>query len=535
VLLMSTSVTLFTVFGGDASTSATALGTLDEGVATTAPETPNADSTSTTQSDTTVVSSTSSTTTTTTLPPHTWVDRTTVGERWGSDAATGVLMFRGNPTNTWYGSGPIPSVPEIKWSYPNSPMCSQSTDLGSTNTWCGNGWTGQPVVWEHDGITELMFGAYDRKFHFVDAATGLDSRTPIITGDIVKGSATLDPDGFPIVYFGSRDNKLRAVALDRDDPEVIWQAVNDLSVEGRWNDDWDSNPRIVNGYLFEGSENSFYYIWRLNRSFDDTGLVTVDPELVFKMPTWNDELMDKIIPCNAGDPVICQASSVENSSVIYEGRVYFANSGGRVLGLDISGLDEGIEPSIVFDYWVGDDVDASIVVDAEGMLYVSAEWERYLDRGRDLGQLIKLDPYTDGDPYVWGQFSLTDGSVKGGYWATPALGDGVLYTVSNKGFLVVVDTATGEELWSVTLAPGSWSSPSVVDDHLLAVSNDGFIHEFDITDPGQPVPGWTFQVGTGHLEATPAIWNGTIYLASRDGFMYAIGESPSNDPAGVGH
>ena len=122
-----------------------------------------------------------------------------------------------------------------------------------TTTWCGNGWTGQPVVWERpDGVTELMGGAYDHQFHFVDAATGERTRADIVTGDIVKGSPTIDPDGYPLVYFGSRDNRLRIVALDRADPEVIWsyeapQAAvqrrasrrqRDLLL-GMWNDDWD--------------------------------------------------------------------------------------------------------------------------------------------------------------------------------------------------------------------------------------------------------------------------------------------------------
>jgi outer membrane protein assembly factor BamB len=520
-LLIVLSVGLFLFFDGGSDTTTT---TGIEGMTTSTTEASTTDGSGSTTA--TSLAEDTSTTTTTTEPSilNPWVDRSTVGQRWGSADVQGVLMFRGNPTNTWYGSGPIPATPEIKWKFPDSPMCSSSTDLGVTSTWCGNGWTGEPVVWEHDGTTELMFGAYDDKFHFVDAETGTVTRSPIAAGDLVKGSATLDPDGYPIVYFGSRDNHLRAVALDRHDPVVIWEAINDLSVEGRWNDDWDANPRIVNGYLFEGSENSYFYIWKLNRGYDALHQVTIDPQLVFKMPTWNDDLMNKIVPCNANEPGICQATSVENSAAVFEGRVYFANSGGRVIGLDISGLDQGIEPTVVFDYWVGDDVDASIVVDDEGMLYVSSEWERYTDRARTLGQLVKLDPYTDGDPYVWGEYSLTDPPAKGGYWATPALGDGVLYTVSNKGYLVVVDKDTGEELWAYFLAAGSWSSPSVVGNHLIVAANDGYLRDFDITDPRNPKVNWTFKVGDGNLEATPAIWRGTIYLASRDGFMYAIGQ-----------
>ena len=37
----------------------------------------------------------------------------------------------------------------------------------------GTGWTGEPAVFERDGRTWVVFGAYDRALHFVDADTGL--------------------------------------------------------------------------------------------------------------------------------------------------------------------------------------------------------------------------------------------------------------------------------------------------------------------------------------------------------------------------
>ena len=42
---------------------------------------------------------------------------------------------------------------------------------------------------------------------------------------------------------------------------------------------------------------------------------------------------------------------------------------------------------------VGDDVDASLVVDSQGMLYVSVELERFNARSEEVGQLIKLNPF----------------------------------------------------------------------------------------------------------------------------------------------
>jgi hypothetical protein len=97
-------------------------------------------------------------------------------------------MFRGNPTRTYYGTGPVADRPEPAWRYPDTPMCRPSSSGGETKVWCGLGWTGQPAVWRRrDGVTEVIFGAYDGAVHFVDAETGLDLRPPFPTCDIIKG------------------------------------------------------------------------------------------------------------------------------------------------------------------------------------------------------------------------------------------------------------------------------------------------------------------------------------------------------------
>lgn len=456
---------------------------------------------------------TTSTTTTTTLPdrPAGVVPDWTVARPWGE--VEGLTMFRGNPTRTWYGTGPVPDSPSTLWSYPASGgLCGQSTVGGETTTWCGTGWTGQPVVWERpDGVTEVIFGAYDKAVHFLDADTGKESRPSFVTGDIIKGSVTLDPDGFPLLYTGSRDNKLRAIALDRDRPTELW-ALDANVVNGIWNDDWDGNPVVVDDILYEGGENSWFFAFRLNRGYDDKGLVKVEPEMLISMPGYTDELIARV-----GRNV-----SIENSPAVYEQRVYFANSGGRVVGLDVSRVEEGEAP-IVFDYWVGDDVDATIVIDTEGMLYVAVEDERKTERAAELGQLIKLDPYTDGDPYVWG-VPDPGGAGDGGFWATPALGDGMLYISSHTGRLLGVDTETGEVVWEESITAHSWSSPVIVDDTLIAATCGGELLAYDLTDPRSPRPLWAYQLSESCIESTPAVWNGRLYVGSRDGRFYAVGD-----------
>jgi outer membrane protein assembly factor BamB len=469
---------------------------------------------STTSTPQIVTTASSSTTTSTTVPtrePGT-VPAWTVGRPWGD--VEGLVMFRGNPTRTYYGTGPLPDeAPAELWSYPEAAMCGVSPVGGENKTWCGSGWTGQPVVWERpDGVTEVIFGAYDKAVHFLDAATGEETRPSFPVGDIIKGSVSLDPDGYPLLYTGSRDNNLHIVALDRDVPTELW-TLPATAVNGIWNDDWDGNPVIIDDMMFEGGENSWFFAVKLNRQFDADGLVRVDPEIVFEMPGYNDELLALV-----GNNV-----SIESSVAVFEQRLYFTNSGGRVVGLDISNIENGEAP-IVFDYWVGDDTDATPVVDEEGMLYIAVEQERKNDRSFEVGQLVKLDPYTDGDPRVWG-VPVEAESGPGGIWATPALGDGYVYVPTETGRLLAVDTATGEVTWEDTVGPHAWSSAVIVDNQLVvATCEPPEMRAYSLSDPGRPEPIWNLSPAAGGcIESTPAVWNGRIYVGSRDGYFRAYG------------
>jgi outer membrane protein assembly factor BamB len=457
--------------------------------------------------ETTEPTTASSTTTTTVANP--------VGVGSPPGLVDGLTMFRGSLDRRFYGTGPLPeAAPQELWSYPDEPMCGTSTVGGESSLWCGTGWTGQPVVWERpDGVTEVIFGAYDKSVHFVDAATGEDTRPPFPTGDIIKGSVTLDPDGFPLLYTGSRDNQLRVIALDRDTPTELW-SLDAAAVPGIWNNDWDGNPAIVEDILYEGGENGWFFAVRLNRAVGADGLVGVDPEILVEMPGYTDELRALV-----GNNV-----SIESSVAISGDRAYFANSGGRVVGLDISEFRTGEAP-VAFDYWVGDDVDATVVADGDGMLYVAVELERGTERSAEVGQLVKLDPFTDGDPLVWGvPVPGVDGG-DGGIWATPALWDGHVYVPTHTGRLLAVEAATGELTWEEDVGPHAWSSPVVVDGVLLIGTCDvPQLRAYSLADPAAPAHLWTMdQAAGGCIESTPAVWEGRIYVGSRDGFMRAYG------------
>lgn len=440
-----------------------------------------------------------------------WYPLDAVGEPYG-EAVRGVLTFRGSPNRTYYGEGPVPSAPSVRWSYPGQAMCSLSTDLEGEREWCGTGWTGQPAVWERGGELWVAFGAYDRNVHVLDAVTGVPRMAPFPTGDLIKGSLTVDPDGHPLIYVGSRDNNLRVLSFDTGELVELW-SLDAYAVTPRlWNDDWDGSPAILDDYLFVGGENSNFHVVQLHRGYDDAGHVTVAPELLVAVPGWDQELLDAV-----GNNV-----SIESSVTIVDDTVYFANSGGLVQGWDIAPIRDGGEPARTFRFWMGDDTDATVVVDDQGYLYAAAEYERGNARSRTLGQVVKLDPDNPTSPVVWSAEART--GIDSGVWATLAIHRDIVIVPTNDGRVIAFDRETGAERWSLRLPGPVWSSPVVIDDILVQGDCLGFLHGFDLSDTSQPPPElWSTPVG-GCIESTPVVWEGRIWVGTRGGFFHMIAD-----------
>jgi outer membrane protein assembly factor BamB len=434
----------------------------------------------------------------------------------------GLTTWRGNATRTYYGEGPVPRHPVILWSYPeHGEMCAVSTAANETKKWCGTGWTGQPNVIPHaDGTIEIREGAYDDRYHFLDGRTGEPLRPDLLTGDLAKGSATSDPDGYPLYYGGSRDNLLRVVALDRPSPTVLWEFDSRTQPGWRWNTDWDGAPLVVGDYLLEGGENSWFYVIRLNRHYGDDHLVHVSPKIVMRVPGWDDRLL-----ADVGDGDV----SIENSVAFdpKRGVVYFANSGGLVQGWNISDvLHGGSHHERVFRFWTGDDTDATVVIGRSGALYVGSEYQRFNPRSREVGQIMKLDPSRPDDPLVW-SIPATDISFEdaGGTWSTPALYGPWVYESTVDGRLMQINAESGHVVWSIDLTPPVLSSPVVVDGVLIEGDCSGVLHAWNVAkDPRRaPKPMWNVSLGTC-IESTPAVWHGMLWVGTRGGKIFAIGD-----------
>jgi outer membrane protein assembly factor BamB len=431
----------------------------------------------------------------------------------------GLTTFRGNATRTYYGEGPVPLDPVIGWRMPTERMCSVSFVGIESSEWCGTGWTGQPnVLVGEDGTIEVREGAYDGRYHFLDGITGVPIRPALVTRDLAKGSATTDPDGFPLYYAGSRDGRFRIVATDRPEPTVLWSIHGATSVDPPLrNDDWDGAALVVDDVLFVGGENGWLYVIRLNRGYGEFDRVEVDPEVVATVPGWDDELLRVL-----GDDEV----SIENSVALHDGILYFANSGGLVQGWDVRdvlGGGSGLER--VFRFWTGDDTDATITIDDAGHLYVASEYQRFGERSREVGQLMKLDPSRPDDPLVWSIDAREIGfEGAGGSWSTPALyGDLVIFTTA-AGRVLAVERETGDVRWERQVGAPSIGSPVVVDGVLIQGDCAGDLWAWDVSEPdADPVLLWKLHF-SDCIESTPAVWRGWIYLGTRQGYLYGLTE-----------
>jgi len=437
----------------------------------------------------------------------------------------GFTTLRGNWTRSFQGRGPVPEHPKVAWRV--GPWCGVSTDLGDTRTWCGTGWNGTPnVIPQKDGSLEVRVGGYDWNYHFLDGATGQPTHPELHTGDLAKGSATSDPSGYPLYYAGSRDNQFRIIALDRHKPEVLWSMDSHTSVSEPWpwNDDWDGAAQIVGDYMLEGGENSWFYVVKLNRGYDKSGKVTVDPKIVFTTRGWDDQLRADNRSVGQSDKDI----SVEDS-VVYDAErkvVYFGNSGGLVQGWDISTiLNGGSQAKQVFRFWTAGENDASIVMDADGMLYVSEHYKPPNSRAQSIGQLVKLDPSKSGNPVIWRvrESSIADDG-EAGFFSTPALVGDTLFASANAGDVMAIDTDSGNVYWRTRLAGPLWSGPVVVDGTLVIGDCSGTLYAFDVSNPKRkPRKLWQMTLG-GCIETTPAVWDGMIYVGTRAGYEYGISD-----------
>lgn len=449
-------------------------------------------------------------------------------------SATGIFTFRGGPTRTGGAWGTCPMREhklELVWT--------AETTHGLPPWFGGAGWTGEPVIiqwpdvirhsmtrlgrrrFEKDFV-EVIQGSLDGSVYFLDLRTGKPTRPPIITGNPIKGSVSLDPRGYPLLFVGQGIPQKKPIGLHVYDlithQEVFFLPGRDKASPRTWGA-FDSSGllnRTTDSYLL-GGENGLFYALKLNTDFDSIKLtLKVRPEV----------LRYRYTP--EGSPHY----GIENSISVVGNLAFFADNGGTIQAVDL----RTFKP--VWAFAAGDDTDASLPVELEDgrpVLYTGTEVDKTGPRGKSW--LRKLDGLTG--RVIWERSYPCVGSlgppkkIDAGLFATPLVGTGdigqqVVFTLSRcpgftDGLMVALDKATGEERWRKPLDNYAWSSPTACKDdqgHTFILQGDilGTVHLLDARTGAEldsiKLPGL--------IEASPAIFGDMAVLATRGNWIHGL-------------
>jgi outer membrane protein assembly factor BamB len=473
-----------------------------------------------------------------------------------------VSTFLGDAHRRTYGRGPVPQRLDLIW----KARIGTGTTTGLNGVlveWSGTGWTGQPTLVREGGRDYLLIGGYDHNLRKIDAQTGETVWTHEFP-DVIKGTNTVfappgsagDPNGYMVVA-GSR----KGVGVAAGAPGIApFRGVTYATGEELWrlpvprtrsySQDVDASALFAHGRLYAAVESAYVY--------------ALDPTVTEE---WNGHRTPKVI---ARSPQLYTQQDVqrhggnlvlESSPAISGTTLYVAAGSGHVYGLDLDDL------SIVWDFYIGSDLDGTVAVNGEGHLFVAVE-KQYIPGS---GGVYRLDPTKSPDDAVVWYFPTEDRGI--GEWLGGVIGsvaiddttdpertrppiaafnsvDGYLYVVSQD---LVDGATTGPNLEPGLPRPvlvhrhdigGAISTPVIVGDSIVVAGYDGRVRVLKVTskpagesEDGEGVllrgrDGEWYAVSVaevasfagGSFESTPLVWEGRIYIGSRDGFLYCLGE-----------
>lgn len=453
-----------------------------------------------------------------------------------STYAGGVFTFRGDNFHKNAAHGDVDIIRkqlQVMW----------EADLGSLRTGSGTlhgaGWTGQPAIikWSKElreamniyddkkavsPLREVILPAQDGYVYFFDLSDGKPTRDKINIGYPLKSSASVDPQGRPILAFGQGISKLASKTGDIG--FYVYNLLNSeqlLFINGRKSTkqvQYATNGAFDGTALFDrtsdsmiiGGENGLLYTVQLNSEFDfankDAMKLSISPEVLYQRGKGKQE-----------NPSV----SLESSVAMYGQYIFAADKQGYIRCVDSTTM------KTVWLFDAGDNTDAAIALDlqADGSLYLytgTTVHNRSCKKGE---AYIRCLNAATGEQ-IWSQAvkAKYDKSERAGVKASPVIGeksisDLVFFTVNNVdgggAKLLALNKLTGDIVWSVSLENEAISSPVAV----YSKTGEAFIIQADYKGKlimlnardGQIT--CTLELNC-NIDASPAVYDDILVIAS---------------------
>ena len=453
-------------------------------------------------------------------------------------ALPGIATYCGNNyrDSATYGTAVIEEeTMEVVWSH----------SIGSLNKWGGLTWTGQPLVvrWDREtkaimnlyedkkakeDLVELVCAALDGNIHFYDLEDGSKTRDAINIGMNFKGSGTLDPRGYPLLYVGAglyiNGAAPRMFIISLIDGKIIYEYGHHDEFALR---DWsafDSTPLVdaETDTLIWPGENGILYTIKLNTAYNpEAGTISVSPEPPVKSryTSYYSEEEDRHL-------------GYEASPAIVDHYLFTSENGGLFQCVDLNTME------LVWVQDTRDDCNSSPVFqwgeDGKGYLYTASSLVWTADGNNGTISIYKLDAATGEIIWEYERECVRYDDIAGGVLCTPVLGkantniDGlIIYTIGRtpsafRGVLIALDTDTGEKIWEISSGNYAWSSPVA----LYTEDGHSYIFLANASGVARLIDGSTGEVldtlDFGQtVEASPVVFGNMLVIGTREG-IYGI-------------
>ena len=458
-------------------------------------------------------------------------------------ALPGVITFRGNNfrDSAAYGTANITQKQFGKsWTATTGSLTAPDGAF-----WSGNGWTGQPLIVEWpketrqimnmydwakqaETLVEVVYPAMDGYIYFLELETGKPTRDSLNLGFTFKGTGTLDPRGYPLLYVGSGYNSYNGTShvfvVSLIDFSILYEfgAADGFALRG-W-PMYDSAPLIdaETDKLIYCGESGVIYIITLGTQYDEeAGTISVNRTRAAK---WR---YMSIRYASTGQYWL----GFEASPVIWQGHLICPDNGGHLICLDLDTLTVD---------WVQDTLDDTNctpvleIEDGHPYIYASTSfhlgWRSY---NTATVPVWKIDAVTGEIVWQTDYECYSVAELSGGTQGSIAVGkenvSDLIYVpiartpTASGGKLVALDKETGEQVWEFVTQVYSWSTPTLVydqngDAYVLYCTTGHYIYLLDART-GEMLD--SENLG-GLIEASPAVYGNWLVVGHRSGTIYGI-------------